>query len=226
MILIDTREPRDLRNNLIKVLHKMGEEAEVTSLSSADFRISVKNDEGVKILGIERKEGNDLVSSIKNGRLADQMKRVADEHDYAVLLVDGYLTCTPQGKTKTAWDILDFSWAAVQGYLRTLQHMGIIVDRLPSSVWLPGYLVSVRNYYEKPGHTSFFKSRVVTLVTKVDPRLLMLSDIPGIGLQRGGDLLKKFGTLENIVGASIEELEEVKGIGKKSAEEIRRVFTE
>lgn len=51
-----------------------------------------------------------------------------------------------------------------------------------------------------------------------------LDDIPGIGPARRKDLLTHFGSLKNIKKATLEELCEVKGISKKTAEDIYNFF--
>ena len=48
-----------------------------------------------------------------------------------------------------------------------------------------------------------------------------LDDIKGIGEKKKKELLKKFGNVQNIKNATVEELCEVKGITKKIAETIR-----
>ena len=48
----------------------------------------------------------------------------------------------------------------------------------------------------------------------------ILDEIPGIGEKRKAELLKKFKTVNNILNASVEELEAVDGIDKKTAREI------
>ncbi|SKA87075.1 Excinuclease ABC subunit C [Clostridium sp. USBA 49] len=59
-----------------------------------------------------------------------------------------------------------------------------------------------------------------------DKRILhsVLEDIPNIGEKRRKELLKKFGSIENIKNASIEELEETPSINKKAAESIFNYF--
>jgi excinuclease ABC subunit C len=52
----------------------------------------------------------------------------------------------------------------------------------------------------------------------------ILDDIPGIGKKRKINLLKKFGDIENIKKASIDKLIKVKGMNKKSAENIYNFF--
>jgi excinuclease ABC subunit C len=48
-----------------------------------------------------------------------------------------------------------------------------------------------------------------------------LDDISGIGGQRKKELLRRFGSLKNIREASVEELQEVKGISEELAKSIR-----
>ena len=51
-----------------------------------------------------------------------------------------------------------------------------------------------------------------------------LDDIPGVGTAKKALLLKKFGTVQKISEASVEELMEVKGIYKSLAEQILKVL--
>jgi excinuclease ABC subunit C len=51
-----------------------------------------------------------------------------------------------------------------------------------------------------------------------------LDEVPGIGPARRQALLKKFGSLKNIKSATIEELSEVQGMNKKTAEMIYHYF--
>ena len=51
-----------------------------------------------------------------------------------------------------------------------------------------------------------------------------LDNIKGIGTVKKVELLKKFGTVENISNASIEEIAEVKGINEELAVEIKKAL--
>ena len=50
-----------------------------------------------------------------------------------------------------------------------------------------------------------------------------LDDVDGIGKTRRDALLKKFGTIERIKNASIEELLEVKGITEEIAKRLKNL---
>ena len=51
-----------------------------------------------------------------------------------------------------------------------------------------------------------------------------LDDIAGVGKKRKVALLKEFGTLENIKNASIEDLAKIKGMNKKTAENVYNYY--
>ena len=51
-----------------------------------------------------------------------------------------------------------------------------------------------------------------------------LDNIKGIGTVKKVELLKKFGTVENIANASVEEIAEVKGINEELAREIKKAL--
>jgi excinuclease ABC subunit C len=60
-----------------------------------------------------------------------------------------------------------------------------------------------------------------------DKRVLhsVLDEIPNIGEKRRVELLKKFGSVENIKNATVEELLETSSIDKRAAESIKNFFS-
>jgi Fanconi anemia group M protein len=54
----------------------------------------------------------------------------------------------------------------------------------------------------------------------------IVSSLPGIGATLAKPLLSHFKSIKGIVTASADELKEVEGIGKKKADEIRRILDE
>ena len=49
----------------------------------------------------------------------------------------------------------------------------------------------------------------------------ILDELPGIGSSRKAELLKKFGSVQQLRKASIEDIQQVPGFGKKSAEALK-----
>jgi ERCC4-type nuclease len=52
-------------------------------------------------------------------------------------------------------------------------------------------------------------------------QLFILQGLPGIGPERAGRLLDKFGSVEGVISAGSDELQSVYGIGKNVADRIR-----
>ena len=50
----------------------------------------------------------------------------------------------------------------------------------------------------------------------------ILDDFPGIGDRRKAALLKKFGSVQRLKTATVEQIAEVSGFGGKAAEELKR----
>jgi Fanconi anemia group M protein len=74
--------------------------------------------------------------------------------------------------------------------------------------------------------------RTITIRTGKKPMSLkerqrfIVESFPDVGALTAENLLMKFGTIENIVNASEDELMEVEGIGKITAKKIKAVLTE
>ena len=57
--------------------------------------------------------------------------------------------------------------------------------------------------------------------TKRKRQLFILQGLPGVGPERAGRLLDRFGSVEVAISASSSELQSVDGIGKSIADKIR-----
>ena len=58
----------------------------------------------------------------------------------------------------------------------------------------------------------------------MDQQLFIVESLPNIGPVNAKNLLSHFGSVANILNASESELQEVEGIGLKTAQNIRRVL--
>jgi Fanconi anemia group M protein len=56
-----------------------------------------------------------------------------------------------------------------------------------------------------------------------EQQLFIIESLPNIGPVNAKNLLQHFGTVEKVISASESELQEVEGIGKKTAKNIRKV---
>ena len=61
-------------------------------------------------------------------------------------------------------------------------------------------------------------------VSLMEQQLFIIESLPNIGPVNAKNLLKHFGTVSNVLNASEDDLQDVEGIGKKTAKDIRKVI--
>jgi len=76
-IIVDNREPRKLKNRLIK----LGMQIEEKQLDIADYLISNE-------VACERKTGTDLIASITDNRLFEQIDRLIETYEQPILIIE------------------------------------------------------------------------------------------------------------------------------------------
>lgn len=57
-----------------------------------------------------------------------------------------------------------------------------------------------------------------------EQQLFIVESLPQVGPVTARKLLEEFGSVEGVVGASLKDLQKVEGIGKKIAQNIRKVL--
>jgi len=198
LILYDHREEA---SGVPGLLALAGVEVESASLPIGDYIVSDR-------LAVERKSAADFTASIKDGRLFEQAERLKREFTSAVLILEG----RPRLPEKS-----------VNGALASLLRHGIAVlrvkDENESADWLQIF-VKQENKPDRPRARGQRKD-------PLDPErtaLLALATIPGLSLIKSERLLKHFGTLYNVAEAAPEQLRNVEGIGKKTAQLIHDCF--
>ena len=161
---------------------------------------------------IERKTLPDLVDSIKDGRLFGQGCGLARTGIWTALILEG-----------TGKDLAGCGMRreAIQGALITL------------TLFLGIPLLRSQTPQETARLMLFAARQARTVATGALPRrgrrprgkyrvqARVLQGLPGIGPERAKRLLDKFGTIEAVMTAAVEELASVRGVGMATAQSIR-----
>jgi len=184
-IMIDQREPEHIRRQF--------PDAAVTMLETGDAWVAC--DDG-HILMVERKTGDDLLNSLKDGRLLEQISRLVEprinqqlrgepQTHWPYLVVTGMLAPDHNGRAFTGRET-GWSWHSVQGALLTLQELGCYVVHCPSDT---EYANTVKMLADRD------RSEVVDILPQkhallVDAKTNFLMGLPGIGLERARQILK------------------------------------
>jgi fanconi anemia group M protein len=201
LIRVDSRE----RSSPVPALLAAFPDVRLTfaALPSADYVLSDD-------VAVERKTGGDFVASILDRRLFGQATRMSVLFPRPILIVEGDLTQLPHS--------IDIE--AIRGALAFLTvRAGITVLQLGDASETAAMLrVMARHAQERMGQP----------VSLREPRppieelyaAYLVEGLPGVGPRRAHMLLAHFGSAAAIMCASAEELVQVPGIGKKSAQRI------
>jgi Fanconi anemia group M protein len=163
---------------------------------------------------IEKKTVKDFIQSITDKRLFQQLMDMKDNFEKPLLIIEGE--------------------EPLYGYL----HPNIIRGALASvTVDLGIPILWTRDLADTAGLVYWIakreqidEKRENALRNKKTPETIeeqqeyLIASLPDISLVRSEALLKHFKSPQNVFNASIKELQEVKGIGRKIAEKIKKVI--
>lgn len=200
-VFADTRESLDVKDSLVELGCQVVEKV----LAPADYVVS----EGY---AVERKELHDFFRSVFDGRLFEQIERLAEAYANPLLVVEGDVIKA----VKNVQNPMVF-WGAL-AKIAVDRHVSIIFtpDEWNTAMFL--YSLAKKLQEEKGGKITLkHKPKVYS---QKQLQLLAVQSLPGIGPERAEALLKKFGSVRRVFQASKVELMSVKGIGEKTVRKI------
>jgi Fanconi anemia group M protein len=189
-VIIDIHEKNSL---VLANLIELGAETEIKSLEIGDYII------GSVI--IERKTMNDFISSMLSKRLLEQLNNMAQYENKLLIL---------EGKNRNETSI---NPNAIRGMILSISlNFKIPVIKTENEKETAEYLFLLAKQQAKPKTELNMHARIPK--TKQEQKKYIIESFQGIGPATAEKLLKKFGTIKNVINSSVEELE--KEIGKKA----------
>jgi ERCC4-type nuclease len=182
----------------------------ISRLKLGDYQVDQR-------LLVERKTLLDFALSVLDGRLFSQAARLAASEIQAALILEG------TGANLAASGIRR---EALQGALVSVSLIfGLPVLRSTGPSETARLILYAANQmrtaasgaFPRPGRRPKGKRRI---------QLALLQGLPGVGARRAKHLLDAFGTVEAVFRTDAEALEELPGIGRKTAQAIRWAVTE
>jgi len=211
-VVVDSREAVDAPT-VVEKLRDSGVDVEVKLLEVGDYLIP----RGGYL--IERKTPQDLVASIRLGRLWRQVEELKSvENAKPIVVVEGSL--------KMIERFTKFKPVQVVGIINSIIFdWGIPVITLPGRRWMASYLEQLAKSaeIEDRKHTQIRFEKKFESISEAQEYLI--AGLPGINTSRARALLEYFGTPKRIFNASQWELMQVPGIGEKTASKIIEVLT-
>jgi ERCC4-type nuclease len=203
-IIVDYREKA---SGLIDLLKDEGGFIEVKKVPHGDYIIN-------ESITIERKAAKDFLISIIDGRLFKQLSKLKMFCKNPILVIEGNPYNTD----------LKFDRMAIKGALisaEAIWHIPVIFSRSKEDTKDIFMLISkqIESYIDVVPLRGGYRPK--RLKSK---QLYLLQGLPQIGPMLAKRLLKHFKSVSNVVNASVQDLAEVNGLGKISAEKIREVL--
>lgn len=203
VVFADTREGN---SKVIRHLSEMEIDVIVQAMAVGDYQVS---DEVV----IERKTAKDFVDSIVDKRLFKQARSLMEEFKRPLIILEGddlyNGMINPNAiRGSIASIALDFGISIIP--TRNAQDTAAMIKR-----------IAIR---EQSGEKTPIQIRTDKKPVNLwEQQLFIIESLPNIGPVNAKNLLEHFGTVANIINASESQLQEVEGIGKKTAANIRKV---
>ena len=208
-IMIDSREPEWVQKLTFGEIPTM-----VTMLPHGDLMAST--DDNQMIL-IERKTSDDLLGSLRENRLFNQLAEMLDQTRWSYLVITGELQRGPNGNAVTDRGNTGWSWAAVQGALLTAQEMGIFVVHAGADTDYESTVIRIGA-----------RDRREDLLLKPPkfPKVLsakeqVMAALPGIGVERLQILEEICGTPAWALVCLTDPTSEIKGIPRNVKTKVR-----
>lgn len=203
VVFADTREGN---SKVIRHLSEMEIDVKVQAMAVGDYQVS---DEVV----IERKTAKDFVDSIVDKRLFKQARSLMEEFKRPLIILEGddlyNGMINPNAiRGSIASIALDFGISIIP--TRNAPDTAAMIKR-----------IAIR---EQSGEKTPIQIRTDKKPVNLwEQQLFIIESLPNIGPVNAKNLLEHFGTVANIINASESQLQEVEGIGKKTAANIRKV---
>jgi Fanconi anemia group M protein len=204
LVYADSREGN---SKVLRALDSIGVDIKINAMVAADYQVS---DE----VAIERKTTKDFINSISDKRLFKQARTLQEEFKKPILILEGD-------------DIYSgfLSPDAIRGSLASIAldfGIYIIPTRNPEDTAAMIKRIAIR---EQEGKVNPIQIRTERKPSNLwEQQLFIIESLPHIGPVTAKKLLEKFHTVNNVVNASVSDLQEIPGIGNKIAENIKKVL--
>lgn len=210
IVFIDSREAASSNGKkIVQELDALGAEVSIMKLDFGDYMVG-------EDIAIERKTVFDLVSTLTQRFLFDQIFKMRENYPRSLVIIEGYMGILRKFRRISA--------ESLNGALFALAQNGIplvpTIDYKDTAV----FLVTASKQLSKDSKSPPIirhRSKVETVAKK---QLFLITGLPHVGPVLADSLLHYFNTPREVFKANREELMAVKDVGPKTAEDIVKVL--
>ena len=203
VIICDNRETA---SPVVRILSLMGIDLKLEQLLVADYIISER-------VGIERKSSQDFNDSIKDGRLFNELMKLKNNFERAILILEG-----------DPFQNSNINENALYGAITSIiLNLDISIYKTKNPEETATFLLQLAKK-EQAEHKTQIKLRFEKAPIDLSHLLeFIIAGIPGVNYSRAKNLLSEFKTLQQIFNSDIPDLTKVENIGKKIAQKIYKL---
>jgi ERCC4-related helicase/ERCC4-type nuclease len=197
-IIVDSREKN---SKILFYLKKEGIDLEFKQLDCGDYVLSDR-------VALEYKKGEDLLSSIIDGRLFEQLGSLTNAYQIPILLIEGFPSggIHPEAIAGALSSfIIDFGVSIIQ--TQNSEESAAIIKR-----------IAIREQKIKKRKPLIRKS--MKMGNPNENATQVISSYPGINRTLATRLLENLGSIRKIANATSDELKEIEGLGEKKSQKI------
>ena len=204
-IVVDHRE---YRSNVVRNLAVKGTFVEPQQLDVGDYVLSSR-------IGVERKNVDDFLASLIEGKLFKQMAQLRDAYSRPVLILEGENLLTKR----------NISHNAIFGSLASISvDFGIPVLMTKDSSETADFLKVIAQREQREDKKAVIVRGEKTQMSLRERQQFIIEGLPNVSAVIAKRLLGNFGSIKDIANATEEELLEVKGVGKNIASDIIKLL--
>jgi ERCC4-related helicase len=204
-VIVDQRE---YRSNVVKNLAIKGVTIEPQQLDVGDYVLSSR-------IGVERKNTQDFISSLIEGKLFKQLQRLRDAYSRPILILEGENLFTHRNMNHNA----------IYGSLASISvDYGIPIITTKDELETANLLSVLAKREQKEEKKAVAIRGEKTQMSLNERQQFLVEGLPNVSAVLAKRLLMHFGSIKDIANASEEELQEVEGIGKNIASEIIKLL--
>jgi Fanconi anemia group M protein len=203
-IIVDSREKN---SKILFYLKKQGIDLEFKQLDCADYIVSDR-------AAIEYKKGEDLLSSIIDGRLFEQLGAICNAYQIPILLIEGF----PSGGIHPE---------AIAGALSSFMiDFGVSIIQTQSSEESAVILKRLAMREQKTKKRKALIRKAFKISNPRENALAVLSSFPGINRVLATRMLEKLRSVKGVINASEKDLKEIEGMGSKKSKKFKELAEE
>ena len=204
VVYVDSREGN---SKVIRALDTIGVKVKVNTMAVADYQVSEE-------VAIERKTAKDFVDSIVDKRLFKQARMMMEEFKKPIMILEGddfYSGFINPNAIRGAMTSIALDYGISIIPTRTAEDTAAMIKRIATR--------------EQKGEKRSIQIRTERKPQNLwEQQLFIIESLPGIGPVHAKRMMEHFGTVRAVLEADEIKLQEVEGIGKKTAKNIREVI--